>query len=243
MRAPVCCLASLLFAATAGAQASFLSILPPGQDGFVPSTGGGAGPHAGDQRAMYDALIRAVPGITNADLPAFFKDAAIAPPASPESTVTPRPGVEILRDAFGVPHVLGDTRADVFFGAGYATAQDRLFFADVLRHMGRGRLSEFVGGALGLDATIGFDRTYYDVAGHSEAELQAIVDELLPGKRVQPDDNLFETGVSSMALVQIHERIDREFPGQVELAELFDHPTIGDLARHLESRLAGASSA
>ena len=80
-------------------------------------------------------------------------------------------------------------------------------------------------------------------ADRLEARLQAMVDELLPSKRVQPDDNLFEIGVSSMALVQIHERIDREFPGQVELAELFDHPTIGDLARHLEGRLAGASSA
>ena len=74
-------------------------------------------------------------------------------------------------------------------------------------------------------------------ADRLEARLQAIVDELLPGKRVQPDDNLFEIGVSSMALVQIHERIDREFPGLVELAELFDHPTIGDLARHLEGRI------
>ena len=79
-------------------------------------------------------------------------------------------------------------------------------------------------------------------ADRLEARLQELVDELLPGKRVQPDDNLFDIGVSSMALVQIHERIDREFPGQVELAELFDHPTIRDLARHLERRLKGASA-
>jgi len=78
-------------------------------------------------------------------------------------------------------------------------------------------------------------------ADRLEARLQEIVDELLPGKRVQPDDNLFEIGVSSMTLVQIHERIDQAFPGQLELAELFDHPTIGDLARHLASRLNGAS--
>lgn len=167
----------LALALPAGAQPSFMSILPPGQDGLVPAAGGGAGPHAGDQLAMYDDLIRAVPGIANDDLLAYFKDATIAAPAAPESTVTPRPGVTITRDAFGVPYVAGDTRADVFFGAGYATARDRLFFADILRHMGRGRLSEFVGGVLGLAGTIGFDRTYYRVAGHSEAELQAIVDE------------------------------------------------------------------
>jgi acyl-homoserine lactone acylase PvdQ len=167
----------LALAPSVGAQPSFMSILPPGQDGFVPASGGGPGPHASDQRAMYDAVTRAVPNITNADLLDFFKDASIAPPAAPESTVTPRPGVTIANDAFGVPHVTGATRADVFFGAGYATARSRLFFADLLRHMGRGRLSEFVGGVLGLDGTIGFDRTYYRVAGHSEAELEAITAE------------------------------------------------------------------
>ena len=78
-------------------------------------------------------------------------------------------------------------------------------------------------------------------AGGIEATLRDIVDELLPGKRVESDDNLFEVGASSLALVQIHERIDQAFPGLVELTELFDHPTIAQLARHLESRLAPAS--
>lgn len=73
-----------------------------------------------------------------------------------------------------------------------------------------------------------------------EARLRDIVDELLPGKRIEPDDNLFEVGASSLALVQIHERIDQAFPGQIELAELFDHPTIAQLARHLESRVAAS---
>jgi len=77
--------------------------------------------------------------------------------------------------------------------------------------------------------------------GEVENRIQAVIDELLAGKRVEPDDNLFEVGASSLALVQIHERIDREFPGQVELAELFDHPTVRQLARHLTRKLAGKS--
>jgi acyl-CoA synthetase (AMP-forming)/AMP-acid ligase II/aryl carrier-like protein len=77
--------------------------------------------------------------------------------------------------------------------------------------------------------------------GEIENRVQAVIDELLPGRRVEPDDNLFEVGASSLTLVQIHERIDREFPGQVELAELFDHPTIRQLARHLTRKLAGES--
>lgn len=188
---------------SAAAQPNFMSILPPGQDGFVPASPGGvAGPHARDQRAMYDALVRAVPGITNDDLLDYFKDASIAPPAVPESTVSPRPGVTIARDSFGVPHVSGATRADVFFGAGYVTASDRLFFADILRHMGRGRLSEFVGGVLGLDGTIGYDRTYYRVAGQSEAELQAIVDDGVNrnpefGPIVLADSQAFTDGINA----------------------------------------------
>ena len=34
------------------------------------------------------------------------------------------------------------------FGLGYVAAEDRLFFMDALRHVGRGELSSFAGGAL-----------------------------------------------------------------------------------------------
>jgi aryl carrier-like protein len=63
-----------------------------------------------------------------------------------------------------------------------------------------------------------------------------------PGKRVEVDDNLFEIGASSLTLIQIHEQIDREFPGLVDLTELFDYPTVAQLSRHLVSKLAAGSS-
>ena len=55
---------------------------------------------------------------------------------------------------------------------------------------------------------------------------------------MEVDDNLFEIGASSLTLIQIHERIDEEFPGLVDLTELFDYPTVAELARHLEQKLA-----
>ena len=70
--------------------------------------------------------------------------------------------------------------------------------------------------------------------------LRTICEGALPGKRIEVDDNLFEIGASSLTLIQIHEEIDREFPGLVELTELFDHPTIAALARHLEAKLPPA---
>ena len=206
------------------AQPLFLSIMPAGQDGLVPIGTLEAGPHAFDQLEMYKDLVTAAPGLTDdADLLRFFKDATIGAPAAPESTVAPRPGVIIALDAFGVPHVSGATREDVFFGAGYATARDRLFVADALRHIGRGRFSEFAGGVLGLDATIGFDRTYYRVAGHSEDELQAQVD-ALPGRypefgaQVQSDAQAFVDGMN--AYIAEARLDDTKRPGEYDLFDI-----------------------
>ncbi|MBV9345847.1 MAG: non-ribosomal peptide synthetase [Gammaproteobacteria bacterium] len=71
-----------------------------------------------------------------------------------------------------------------------------------------------------------------------EANLQRICEAALPGKRVEVHDNLFEIGASSLKLIEIHEHIEREYPGLVELTELFDYPTIAELASHLEGKLA-----
>jgi acyl-CoA synthetase (AMP-forming)/AMP-acid ligase II len=73
-----------------------------------------------------------------------------------------------------------------------------------------------------------------------EARLQAIAEAALPGKRIEIGDNLFEIGASSLKLIEIHENVDRVYPGLVDLTELFDHPTIADLAKHIESKLSKA---
>jgi len=77
-------------------------------------------------------------------------------------------------------------------------------------------------------------------AGQVEKTLKAIVDDTMPGKHVDIDDNLFDVGASSLMLIQIHEKIDELFPGQIDLTELFDFPTISQLAKHLETKLAAA---
>jgi acyl-CoA synthetase (AMP-forming)/AMP-acid ligase II/acyl carrier protein len=73
-----------------------------------------------------------------------------------------------------------------------------------------------------------------------EEQLKTICDAALEGKRVDVNDNLFEVGASSLKLIEIHEQIERLYPGQIDLTELFDFPTIAELARHLESKLARA---
>jgi acyl-CoA synthetase (AMP-forming)/AMP-acid ligase II/acyl carrier protein len=74
---------------------------------------------------------------------------------------------------------------------------------------------------------------------HIEDKLKTICDTALEGKRVGVNDNLFEIGASSLKLIEIHERIDHEYPGLIDLTELFDFPTIAELARHLQSKVGG----
>jgi len=74
-----------------------------------------------------------------------------------------------------------------------------------------------------------------------EEKIRTICDAALEGKKLDLHDNLFEVGASSLKLIEIHEQIDREFPGQVDLTELFDYPTIAELAAHLEAKLQANS--
>jgi len=53
--------------------------------------------------------------------------------------------VEIVRDTANVPHIFGQSDEDVFFGLGYAHAQDRLWQMITMRRTVQGRLSEMFG--------------------------------------------------------------------------------------------------
>ncbi len=68
----------------------------------------------------------------------------------------------IARNRWGVPHILAENDEDLFFGFGYAMAQDRLFQLDYLRRRGHGRLAEILGqDGVQLDTvarTIGLNR-------------------------------------------------------------------------------------
>jgi acyl-CoA synthetase (AMP-forming)/AMP-acid ligase II/acyl carrier protein len=79
--------------------------------------------------------------------------------------------------------------------------------------------------------------SHRDADGSLEAKILAICAEALAGKSVELDDNLFEIGASSLTLIQIHEEIDRQFPGAIDLTELFDYPTVAQLAAHLETKV------
>ncbi|MGZ4267410.1 MAG: penicillin acylase family protein, partial [Solirubrobacteraceae bacterium] len=148
----------------------FRNILPPGTNGLVNApqlalweSAKQRPPHNDDQLQMYAGLATAAPHIAPSQIPNFFKDATFGVPAGEvASSESPEPGVTIERDkAFGVPHIYGDTRAELMFGIGYASAEDRLFFIDALRHAGEGDLAQFAGGAnAAMDAQVWASEPY-----------------------------------------------------------------------------------
>jgi acyl-homoserine lactone acylase PvdQ len=148
----------------------FNNILPPGQSGFDNLVQLGEfeanktyPPHSNDQLQMYENLTTAAPNIQESQIGDYYKDATFGVPAGDVgSTESPEPGVTIVRDTgFGVPHIYGDTRAELMFGIGYATAEDRLFFIDALRHAGDGTLASFAGGSnAAMDESVWADEPY-----------------------------------------------------------------------------------
>jgi penicillin amidase len=68
--------------------------------------------------------------------------------------------VRVLRDRFGIPHLLAGSREDAYRALGYTMARDRLWQMDLMRRLGGGRVAEVLGGPfLAVDAlarTVGF---------------------------------------------------------------------------------------
>src|SRR3954453_24100290 len=164
----------------------FRNVLPPGENGFDNAidlarfeTTQARPPHSADQLPLYRDLLTGYRTLNDAGVDRFFKDASFGvQPQDVERTYSPRSDVTIVRDSYGVPHVYGTTRAGAEFGLGYATAEDRLFFLDVFRHVGRGELSSFAGGAAGNRA---FGHLVWTVAPYTEADLQRQIDAPRPG--------------------------------------------------------------
>jgi acyl-CoA synthetase (AMP-forming)/AMP-acid ligase II/acyl carrier protein len=62
------------------------------------------------------------------------------------------------------------------------------------------------------------------------AEFEAICREFSKDRKIGPDDNLFEVGVSSLTLTEIVLAIDEKYPGKFDISDLFDYPTLRDIA-------------
>lgn len=141
------------------------TILPPGTDHR----------HAIAEVAPYDNLVYDFENLNESNLYRYFKDARFGVHGAIQRQYSPRPGVRVYRDKqWGVPHVYGTTDRDVWFGAGYVTAEDRLPIIELLRALGRAEAFELLGTTPAWLADLEWTRLY----GYTEAELQQQIDRL-----------------------------------------------------------------
>ncbi len=140
-----CSVLALTVLVTVPAAAADLAryILPPGNFGGVPFT-----VNSTDQLPLYSGLSPLRDNITPADIDHFYLPEDFTPIEPSHEEVTGRPGLQIIYDSYGIPHVYGQTRADVAFGAGWATARDR----GLLIQIGRGPARVAVADVPNIDA-------------------------------------------------------------------------------------------
>jgi acyl-homoserine lactone acylase PvdQ len=219
-------------------------ILPPGQNGnatlaqiLLNQAFGTQPAHAEDQLGPYANLATGHTSLTDDKINTFFNDASFGVPADQVASTTRPAGrtdVTIVRDKkTGVPHITGTTRYGTEFGAGYAAAQDRLWLMDLFRHVGRGQLTPFAGGA---PANQGLEQQFWRTAPYTEAELQAQIDSAAAqagerGKLALADVDAYVAGVN--AYIDAADK-GRYFPGEYVLTGHKDAITNAGTIEHFK---------
>jgi acyl-homoserine lactone acylase PvdQ len=198
-------------------------ILPAGENGnetlaqiLLYKVFGSYPSNSNDQLGPYSDLATASTGLTDAQINQFYNSSALGVSAAAvQSTETPETGVTIKFDDSGIPHITGTTRAEAEYGAGYAGAQERLWVMDLLRHLGRGELTSFAGGA---SANQALEQNLWRGAPYTEADLQAQVTALAGegsyGAQVKSDIDNYLAGIN--AYISAVTAAD-DFPGEYDL--------------------------
>jgi acyl-homoserine lactone acylase PvdQ len=199
-------------------------ILPPGENGnatladiLANKLFGTSPAHTNDQLNTYGNLADGYQSLTNATISQYFNNSSFGVPTDQvASSIQPRGDVTIVRDkATGVPHIYGTTRSGTEFGAGYAAAQDRLWLMDLFRHVGRGELSSFAGGA---PANRALEQSFWAAAPYTEQDLQNQVNAIAAsgpvGAQAMQDINSYVAGINLYITQSFN---GRYFPGEYDL--------------------------
>ena len=89
--------------------------------------------------------------------------------------------VEVIFDAYGIPHIYGQNEEDVYFALGYVHAQERLFQMEMMRRVAAGRLAEILGEKL-----VKTDKFFRALGVLKGAEMNAVIflkDKTSPAKK------------------------------------------------------------
>jgi penicillin amidase len=92
---------------------------------------------------------------------AFFIATSVVLLAQSNTLVAPDGSTVIIhRDNYGVPHIIGETETGIFFGQGFAVAEDRLWQMEITRRAAEGKLAEWFGFFM-MDSDKDARRMYY----------------------------------------------------------------------------------
>jgi len=119
-------------------------ILPPGNYGGFPDLTS----NSSDQLPLYSGLSPLRDSITPAVIDNYFLPEDFQPIGATHEETTGHAGLQLIYDAWGIPHIYGQTREDVAFGAGWVAARDR----GLLIQLGRGPARAAVADVPNIDA-------------------------------------------------------------------------------------------
>lgn len=113
------------------------------------------------QHLLSAAILAACAGVAmpaaqaqNAKPTQAASPAAASPAVSGPAARAASNAVTIRRDGYGMPHVYADTVYGIFYGYGYAVAQDRLFQMEMARRSTQGKVAEVLG-----EKMVAFDKS------------------------------------------------------------------------------------
>lgn len=118
-------------------------VLPPGNYGGLPTTN-----ESRDQLPLYAGLTPLRRNVDLDDIQRLFLAMDFRPIGQTRVEDIPRQDVTITYDSYGIPHIKGQTRAALMYGAGWVMARDR----DLLLTFGRYPARAAVADIPGLDA-------------------------------------------------------------------------------------------
>ncbi len=69
-----------------------------------------------------------------------------------------------------------------------------------------------------------------------EGKLKQLCEDVIKDRQVGVEENFFELGISSLTLTEIHQSIELEYPGVVDITDLFEHQTLRELAEFIQQK-------
>jgi len=86
-------------------------------------------------------------------------------------------------------------------------------------------------------ASTAIDAVVADELTDIEVQFQTIGAQAIEGKKLRLNDNLFDVGISSLELSEVHQQINDMYPDLIDITDIFNYPTLAELAGFLKNKI------